>query len=40
MLKNDFNKVAFLSLYVLVMSHKRFRVNPDYSCLNFKELLG
>ena len=27
-------------LYVLVMSHIRFRVNPHYSCLNVKELLG
>ena len=34
MLKNDFDKH---NLYVLVMSHTRFRVNPDYSCLNFKE---
>ena len=27
-------------LYILVMSHTRFRVNPHYSCLNVQELLA
>ena len=29
-----------LWLYVLVMSHMHFRLNPHYSCLNVKELFA
>ena len=36
---SEYLSVRCIWLYVLVMSHMCFRVNPLYSCLNVKELL-
>ena len=31
---------TIISMYVLIMSHTLFRVNPHYICLNVKELVA